>query len=131
MKKSDLYFAWGFLFVLSAALGFFPRPEGAMRVLLTGISLLFFLPPALLLYRGSPSDAALIRTLSLASLGLTLAVLVISIRTALSGDRLAAFLHGLLTVISAPMVCSGYWALSLFLWACLLMVSLKKAKKHS
>ena len=32
-------------------------------------------------------------------------------------------MFGVLIVVSSSMVCSGYWALSLFLWACLLMVS--------
>ena len=36
-----------------------------------------------------------------------------------------------LVVVSTPMVASGYWVLSLFLWACLLMVSLKKCQKKS
>ena len=38
-------------------------------------------------------------------------------------------LFGVLIVVSSPMVCSGYWALSLFLWACLLMVSHSLVKK--
>ena len=38
-------------------------------------------------------------------------------------------MFGVLIVVSSPMVCSGYWALSLFLWACLLMVSHSLVKK--
>ena len=40
-----------------------------------------------------------------------------------------AIVFGVLIVVSSPMVCSGYWALSLFLWACLLMVSHSLVKK--
>jgi len=35
-------------------------------------------------------------------------------------------LHIMLVIVSSPMVCSGNWALSLFLWACLLVASLRK-----
>ena len=41
---------------------------------------------------------------------------------------LGLVLHYVLTIVSSPMICSGHWAMSLFLWACLLMVSLSKKK---
>ena len=47
MKKSHLFALWGVLFVLCAALGFLPESSGWM----TAVSVLFFLPPALLLYK--------------------------------------------------------------------------------
>ena len=62
-------------------------------------------------------------------LGLTLALFVASILTAAGSERLGNFLHGVLAIVSTPMLCSGQWALSLFLWACLLMLSLKKRGK--
>ena len=39
-------------------------------------------------------------------------------------------LFAVLIVVSSPMVCSGYWALSLFLWACLLIVSHSLLRKN-
>ena len=45
-----------------------------------------------------------------------------------TGTTVTAF-FAVLIVVSSPMVCSGYWALSLFLWACLLMVSHSLLKK--
>ena len=123
MNHKTLFILWGGLFAATAVLGFFPAGWWSAT-----ISVLFFLPPALLLYRGDRDTAALIRNLSGLSLGVTLAVLVLNVMLAVSSETLGNILHTVLTVVSAPMMASGYWVLSLFLWACLLMASLKKLK---
>lgn len=132
MKNRILYAAWCVLFLLCAGLGFLPEPSGWTRGILTAVSLLFFLPPALLLrearLRKSFRTAALIGNLSAVSLGLTLFLLTLNILSAFWSDRMGTFLHALLTVVSAPMMASGFWVLSLFLWACLLLVSLRLRK---
>jgi len=113
-----------------AGLGFIPEPEGTLRIFLTVLSLLFFLPPALLLYEaGKRQDKRvilLIRNLSILSLGLTMVLLILNFLTVLSSETLGLILYYVLIVVSSPMICSGYWAMSLFLWACLLTVSLRK-----
>ena len=128
MKKSLLYAAWGGMFVLCAGLGFLQEPKGAAPAALTVISQLFFCPPAALLWQacgeGDRRTAAIIRNLSAASLSLTAVLVMANILSAFGSDALGLFLHGMLTIVSAPMLCSGYWALSLFLWACLLIASL-------
>ena len=128
MKKNTLFALWGVMFIVCAALGFIPEPEGALRPFLTGVSVLFFLPPALLLKTGNAETAALIRNLSALSLILTVVTLVLNFLGAFSAQWVGDALHALLVVVSSPMLCSGYWVLSLFLWACLLMVSRKKAR---
>ena len=104
------------------------RPRGAARAALTVIALLFFCPPAVLLWQarreGDRPTAAIIRNLAAASLLLTAVLFCANILSAFGSDALGLFLHGMLTIVSAPMLCSGYWALSLFLWACLLIASL-------
>ena len=133
MSKKTLYVLWGVLFSICAGLGFIPEPEGAVKLLMTALAVVFFLPPAVLVYRagktGERTVLALVRNLSAASLGLTLAVLVLTVVNAMGSDALGNFLHALLVVVSSPMVCSGYWALSLFLWACLLMAAIQQLKK--
>lgn len=133
MKKSFLYAAWGGMFLLCAMLGFLEEPEGAARVSLTVLSLLFFCPPAFLLWQawetGDRHTAAVIRNLSALSLGLTAALVIGNILSVFGSDALGVFLHALLTIVSAPMVCSGYWVVSLFFWACLLLVSWKILRK--
>ena len=125
MNKKILFPLWGALFVLTAGLGFLPETSGWM----TALAVLFFLPPALLLYQGERDTVLLVRNLAAMSLGVTLVTLILNFVLAVSSETLGNILHYVLTIISAPMLCSGYWVLSLFLWACLLMGSLRRLKK--
>ena len=128
MKKTVLFALWGGLFVISAALGLADNTKAGLWV-----SILFFLPPSLLLCdagkAGDKSAVLLIRNLAALSLGLTLVLLILNVVFAVKSQAVGNFLHGILGVVSTPMLASGYWALSLFLWACLLMVGRKLAKK--
>ncbi len=127
MSNHTLFTLWGGLFILCGGLGFAQPVTGVLKGAFLILSLLFFLPPALILRSGGDRSRKLVRNLSALSLGLTAALLVISFFTALKSEGLGLFLHSVLTIVSAPMVCSGYWAVSLFLWACLLTASLKKS----
>ena len=131
MNRKTLYILWSLLFLLCAVLGFLPEAQGKWQGLRTAVSLLFFLPPSLLLHRADRDTALLIRNLSGLSLGVTMVTLILNFVLAVSSEYLGNVLHYILVVVSAPMICSGYWVLSLFLWACLLMVSLKKCRKKS
>ena len=133
MKNSTLYIIWAGLFIICAGLGFIPNPTGAGRVLLTLLSVAFFIPPAVLLYRADQekdnNTLQLIRNFSALSLLLTMVLLIVNLLSAFRAEWLGNVVHAVLVMVSSPMVCSGYWALSLFLWACLLVVSLKLLKK--
>ena len=60
-----LYILWALLFGLTAALGLaFPDAGGALRWVLLGVSLLFFVPPFLILGRAR-AEAALWRRVPL------------------------------------------------------------------
>ena len=130
MKNQYLFALWGALFILCAGLGFIPEPAGALRILLTGLSVLFFLPPAVLVWKGrrerNRRQLALVRDLSIVSLSLSVLLLIANFLSAFHSELLGNILHGVLVVVSSPMIGSGHWALSLFLWACLLIGSLKK-----
>ena len=130
MNRKLLYALWAVLFILCAGLGFIPEPERILRLLLMSLSLCSFLPPALLLCRSGRDDAKLIRNLSALSLGLTAVLLILNFLTAFSSETLGLILHYVLTVVSSPMICSGHWALSLFLWSCLLVGSVQKLRKN-
>ena len=127
MKKNTLFVLWGGLFILCAGLGFIPEPEGFGRTVLMLISALFFLPPALLLKTAKEHKdsgcAMLIRNLSFLSLVVTVVVLILNFLFSMASQTVGNLLHCVLVIVSSPMVCSGYWALSLFLWACLLTAS--------
>ena len=135
MKNKVLYALWGGLFILCAALGFIPNPQGMARNFLTVLAVVFFVPPGILLYRaarGKDRDTLkLIRNLSAASLAVTLVVLVLNFLSVATTEAVGDFFYGLLVILSSPMVCSGIWVLSMFLWACLLMASLSALKKKN
>ena len=127
MKSQFLYALWGALFILCAGLGFIPEPAGVLRVLLTGLSILFFLPPAVLVWKGRREKdrmaLSLVRNLSIASLSLSVLLIIANFLTVFRSELLGDILHGVLVVVSSPMICSGHWAMSLFFWACLLIAS--------
>ena len=127
MKSKFLYALWVALFILCAGLGFIPEPAGVLRVLLTGLSILFFLPPALLVWKGRREKdrmaLSLVRNLSIASLCLSVLLIIANFLTVFRSELLGNILHGVLVVVSSPMICSGHWAMSLFFWACLLISS--------
>lgn len=133
MNRKFLFALWGGLFIVCAAMGFIPEPIGVVRGILTLLSVAFFVPPFMLLYQagrdGDTPVIKLIRSLAALSLGLTLVLLVLNFLSALRSEVLGDILYNILIIVSSPMVCSGYWVLSLFLWACLLMVSLKGLRK--
>lgn len=129
MKKNTLFALWAGLFILCAVCGFIPSPEGPLRFALTLLALLFFLPPALLLhFHRDAATVTLVRNLSGLSLLVTLAALVLNVLVDPGSEWLGNLMHNILTIVSSPMICSGQWALSLFLWACLLTVSRKMMK---
>lgn len=133
MKKTYLFTLWGALFVLCAALGFIPNPGTALKILLTLLSVAFFIPGALLLrYAALNKDrttAMLVRNLAAASLLLTLMLIIGNFFSVLGSVRLGSILYTLLIIVSSPMICSQYWVLSLFFWACLMIWSQKLLKK--
>ena len=133
MNKTTWFALWGGLFILCAGLGFVPEPSGLLGWAFTGLSLLFFLPPAMLyLDAVQTKDRAtlkLLRNLAALSLAVTVALLIGNFLSLAASEALGNLLYTLLVIASAPMVCSGYWLLSLFLWACLLISSMKALKK--
>ena len=134
MSNKTLYFVWGGLFIFCGLLGFIPQPAGLVKALMVVSSLVFFVPGGLLLYLGKKEGdyrtIGIVRNLSLISLGVTLLLLVLNFLSGNASNAVGDFLYGLLVMLSAPMVCSQYWFLSLFLWACLLMTSLSLGKKR-
>ena len=136
MKKSHLFALWGGLFVLCAALGFISNPGTALKILLTLLSVAFFIPGALLLRHAAlnkdRNTAMLVRNLAAASLLLTLVLIIGNFFSVLGSARLGSILYTLLIIVSSPMICSQYWVLSLFLWACLMIgaIQILRQKKN-
>lgn len=132
MKKHSLFALWGGLFVLCAALGFIPAPAGILKALLVLLAVAFFVPPMLLIRRSREQHdrrtLTLIRNLAIASLVLTVVLIIANFLSIAASETLGSILYSMLIIVSSPMVCGRYWVLSLFLWACLLFAAGPKRK---
>ena len=135
MNKKRKFILWGVLFAICAGLGFVPQPEGAVKALMILLSFGFFAVGGWILRdacrEGDRGTLALVRMLSLASLIATLVMLIANFLSIFVSQTLGNVLHYMLIVVSSPMFCAPTWAVSLFLWACLMVVSQKMLKKKS
>ena len=127
MTEKILWCFWAGMYALCGALGFMIEPTGVIQGLLVFFSLLFFVPGAILLYKGiregNRKMISRIRLISALSLGLTALLLLLNVLSVLFPEWLGNVLYVLLGLVSAPMFSSQYWVLSMFLWACLLMTT--------
>ena len=120
---------WGGLYALCAGLGFLTEPGPALRLLMILLSGALFIPPFLLNRKGNRRTRELVRNLSAAWLVATAILLPGNILSVLASETLGNFLHGLLTILSSPLVCCDSWALAIFLWACVFFDARSKLKK--
>ena len=132
MKNKILYGLWGCLYILCVGLGTVDDPQGFGKVLLILTSLIFFLPPAVLMHDAIKTEnkktKGILRGISLVSLCATVVILVVNFLSASAHTSVGDRLYEVLNLVSAPMLCSQYWIISLFLWACLLWSSFSKKK---
>ena len=133
MKKTILLFIWGWLYLICAALGHATDVTAAQQTAMTILSVLFFLPGFLLLLDGwkkkKKGTCNLVFYISLGSLALTLVMLLLNVLSVTGSETLGNVMYELLIWLSSPMICCGYWFLSLFLWASLLFASISCKKK--
>ena len=138
MNKKLVFGLWGGLYVLCAGFGFVSQPQGALKILMILMALSFFGVGGFILWQAKAvrdyGTIGLMRSLSVAWLVVTGVMIAANILSVLAPQGLGDVLHYMLVVISSPMVCGQSWALSLFLWACLMVISqkiLKTRKKKS
>lgn len=136
MKDKQLYLYWLYLYILCAALGFIPAERSPLvTALLALASIAFFIPPAMLLYRGIRQEKRqhprFIAIASGVSLVLTTVLFIANTLTALVPTNLLLgnILNAVLVVFSVPMMCAPYPFLGMFGWACLLILALRFRKK--
>lgn len=133
MKKRILYIAWAFLYLLCAALGHSADPSATRQTVMTCLSVIFFIPGFWLLIdsflRRDKKEIKRLFFISLASLAVTLVLLLANLLSVTGSETLGNVLYVMLIWLSSPMICSGYWFLSLFLWAILLFSAITLKKK--
>lgn len=129
MKKSVIYAIWGALYCLCVGLGFVSA-TGMGRILLGLAGLAFFVPPFYLLWQARKEEnrktVMVLRLVSAAVLALSMILLVLNFLSVYFSAHAGLVLYVLLVMFTPPMACMQSWALSLFLWACLLMLTLQK-----
>ena len=132
MKKKLVYALWGALYCLCVGLGFAPNPQGLGKILLVASAVIFFLPAFYLtigaLKENYRKTLLVLRLISGGILGLSLVFLVLNFLSVYFSPQTGLVLYVLLVMFTAPMVCGQYWFLSLFLWACLFMLTLPRKK---
>ncbi len=130
MKKNIVYFLWALVYCICVGLGFVQDARGFGKILLVLSSLICFVPPFYLAYIARKEKCRkTLSVLRLVSGGILIASVVLIILNFLSlyfSAGTGLVLHVLLVMFTSPMVCSQAWALPLFLYACLLIVSCKK-----
>lgn len=131
-NKYMLAALWVGMFILCCVLGFLPPQEGANRWLLAIFAVLFFLPPALLVYGlwriRDKAWLRILRIIAIAVVASTVALLLMnmfSITLLMLLPMQAALavgdvLYYLLLVVSTPMVCGQYWGIGMIGWAALM-----------
>ena len=132
-KQMKLSLAWIAMYVVCTVFGFILPANDLLLVVEIALALGFFVPPALLLHYAIATErkktVLILQNICLASLGLTLALLVLNFVSILLPGDVGTALYFILIFVSTPMICSQYWLLSLFCWACLLMVCLREQRK--
>ena len=135
MTNRKLAISWAFLYGATAALGFVSNPDKTLSFVMILLSIAFFVPAGMLLYRAvTRGDAKLlkiIRNLCLVSLIGTMLMLVVNFLTFEASAAAGMVLYWLLVLVSAPMICSQLWIVPLFGWAVMLMICLEKGKKKT
>ena len=134
MSNTVLYALWGGLYALCAGLGFIGEPSVLLQILMTAASVALFVPPLMLSHRaakaGDRRTLELVRNLSGGWIGISSLLLVANLLSVFAGEKLGNFLHGMLVIAASPMVASGSWALSIFLWAYVFYDARAKLKKQ-
>lgn len=133
MKEKLLYIIWGCMAILCVGLGTLETENLMIQIPMMVLAVMFFLPAGILLYdaitKKNRKGILRLRWISLASLVLTLVMLIAFILTAATGNPAADVLYDILLVVSCPMICAQQWLISLFLWACLLFATFVKTDR--
>ena len=134
MKKKIAFALWAVLYAACVGLGFVSPTTGFAKAMLTLASLIFFLPGFYLAFLAKKENCRktllALRLISGGILTLSLLFLVLNFLSVYFSAHTGLVVYVLLVMFSAPMVCSQVWVLSLFLWACLLMITLPEIKKN-
>lgn len=132
MKTKNIFLVWLGIYILCLLLSFIPAESLALQVVQQIFSVVFFVPGFWLLWQGlQRKDAQCIRHLRLISglsLSLTTVAFLANLFAIVASDFISTLMRAFLLVVSVPMPISGFWAFSLFLWACIFLSTFLKKR---
>ena len=133
MKQKLIYLLWLFLYIVCVGLGTISEAFLVLNIFQGLFGVLFFVPPVLLvlegLKKGQGKYLVQIRVISILSLLLTLVFMIANIASVYASEAVGNALNQLYILAAAPMHCLPYGFISLFLWACLLMLTFPRLWK--
>lgn len=132
--QKQLYILWAVLYGVCALLSLIPNPGSVLAALMFLISMGFFVPGGILLYRalkeGDRKTVRVIRYLAIGWLTATAILLVLNIASVAGDAAWGKLMYYTMALVSAPMISSQVWLLPVFLWACLLFAGFKRLPKQ-
>ena len=135
MKNSVVYSIWAVLYCICVGLGFAGDPEGAGKVLFILTGIISFMPPAYLAWKAKKEKNTLtfqiLLGISACVLILSTVLLMLNFVSVYFSAKTGLVFHVMLVMFSAPTACCQSFALGLFLWACVFVVSLKALREQS
>lgn len=134
MKQKLIYLLWLFLYIVCVGLGTIYADILVLQLFQGLFALLFFVPPVLLvlegLKEGQKKYLVQIRTISIISLALTLIFMIANIAAVYATESVGNTLNQIYILVAAPMHCLPYGFISIFLWACLVMLTFPRLWKE-
>lgn len=134
MKQKLIYLLWLFLYIICVGLGTIYADILVLQLFQGLFAVLFFVPPVLLvlegLREGQKKYLVQIRTISIISLALTLIFMIANIAAVYATESVGNTLNQIYILVAAPMHCLPYGFISIFLWACLVMLTFPRLWKE-
>ena len=135
MKKNTiLYIVWAVLYCACVGFSFVSNRNLGGKIFLIGLNLVFYVPPFVLAIKALKEEnrkaLKTLRWISVSVLVLATVMLVLNILSVKFSARVGLIMYVLLAVLAPPLACAQQFALSLFLWACLLMLTIQKQRPY-
>ena len=132
-KKKVLYIVWAMLYCACFALGFAKVSSQGEKFVLMAISCLFFLPPFWLFFLAKKENhhktIKILRWISISVIVLTPILIIANILSVYGSRLLGRILFVLLAMLTTPLAASQTWALSIFFWAVLMILTLQEKRR--
>ena len=127
MKKHKVaiaYGVWIVFYIVAVLLSLLNEPNLWIRI----CSVLFFVPGMVLAFWAAKEkdrkQIKRLRIICITSLVLTTVMLVVSFLTVNAAPQTTRIINSIFIIVSEPLWISPSWVLSMFLWACILMITI-------